>query len=1038
MTHHMRSRLRCMIGAALAGLILATSSAAFAQSQTEGAIGGSVSDQSKAVVPGVSVTAKNAATNVSSSATSDATGHFTITRLQPGDYAVEFMLSGFGTVNRNVVVEVGRVTNLDVALGIAGQTETVQVVAEAPVINRESTEVSTNINQASLENLPVSARRWSNFVLGTPGAAPDGTFGLISFRGISGLLNNNTVDGGDNTQAFFAEERGRTRLSYSLSLGAVQEFQVTTSNYSAEYGRAAGGVVNAVTKSGTNKFSGEGFYFIRDNKWGASNPFTTQAQKQADGSFLTVGIKPIDRRQQFGAAAGGPLQTDKAFFFFSYDQQVRNFPGTAVPSNPAAFFAPLSAAELATLASRGVSATAANDGLNFLQTLTGTVARTGDQTLLFPKIDVHMSNNSTFALSYNHLRWSSPAGVQSAATVANGVDNWGNDYVSEDWLIGRFSSVHGSRLTNQITFQWGRDFEYETSQDPVPGEPVAAGTNRSPNVSITNPSFSFGKPNFLERRAYPDERRIQVSDTATVVSGTHLMKFGVDINRSHDTLDNLFQEGGVYSYSTRADFISDYELTQKLNSVGRFYTSFNQGLGPTAFSFATVDYAAFMQDTWHVKPLLTLSLGLRWEYEQMPSPQIPNPLEPRTASFPSDKNNLGPRVGVNWDVTGKGQTILRGGYGIFYGRVINSTISNAITNTGMATGQLSLLVLSNQAGAPIYPNLIPNAASSPSKPNIVFFEPNMQNPMIHQFDLIFDQQIMPNTVLSVSYVGSQGRHLPIFIDQNLSAPTTTITYTASGGGPADGLVTVPLFTGTRPNANFNQMTQITGGVNTSYNALVLALNRRFTDGLQVQTSYTYSRATDNGQSSQTFTTANNVLNPFDLSLEQARSNFDVPQRFSFSAVWQPKGMLSGFTFAPVIGASSGSPLTPGVSGNAPPTTKISTGILGDAGTNRLPSIERNSYRLPKTVSVDLRISRSFPLQGKAKIEALLETFNLFNRINYTSENTTLYTIGGTATAPNSYTTPCSDRSRTRITACSRRGRGKSRSGFASTSSRYEA
>jgi hypothetical protein len=687
------------------------------------------------------------------------------------------------------------------------------------------------------------------------------------------------------------------------------------------------------------------------------------------------------------------------FFFFSYDQQKRNFPGTAIPNNAGAFFAPLNAAELATLASRGVNAAAANDAFTFLQSLTGTVARTGDQTLLFPKIDVHMSNNSTFALSYNHLRWNSPGGAQTGATVANGVDNWGNDGVSEDWLIGRFSSLHGSKLTNEIRFQWGRDFEFQFSQDPVPGEPVVPGTNRSPNVSITNPSFSFGKPSGLERRANPDERRIQVSDTATFAAGAHLVKFGVDVNRTHDTLDNLFQEGGVYNYSTRADFISDYELTQKLNTVARNYTSFNQGVGPTAFSFATLDYAAFVQDTWHVKPQLTLSLGLRWEYEQMPSPQIANPLEARTASFPSDKNNWGPRIGVNWDATGKGQTVLRGGYGIFYGRVINSTISNAITNTGMATGQLSLLVQSNQAGAPIYPNLIPNAASSPSRPNIVFFEPNMQNPMIHQFDMIFDQQIMPNTVLSVSYVGSQGRHLPIFIDQNLSAPTTTLTYTASGGGPADGLVTVPLFTGTRPNANFSQMTQVTGGVNTSYNALVLALNRRLTSGLQVQTSYTYSKATDNGQSSVTFSSANNVLNPFDLSLEEARSNFDVPQRFSFSAVWQPKGMLSGFMFAPVIGASSGSTITPLVSGNAPPATRVGTGILGATGTNRLPSIERNSYRLPKTVSVDLRVSRSFQLQGTAKVEALVEAFNVFNRINYTSENTTLYTVAGNATAP---------------------------------------
>ncbi len=467
MTYVKRSRLACTVAAFLV-LMFTHNPLLFAQSTTEGAIGGSVSDQSNAAVPGAAVTATNTATGSTGTAVSDGAGRFTITHLQPGPYSVEIALSGFATQNRNVVVEVGRVTHLDVTLGVAGQTEAVTVTAEAPVINRESAEVSTNINQTSLENLPVSARRWSNFVLSTPGAAPDGTFGLISFRGISGLLNNNTVDGGDNTQAFFAEERGRTRLSYSLSLGAVQEFQVTTSNYSAEYGRAAGGVVNAVTKSGTNKTAGDAFYYIRNNKWGASNPFTTQ-QKLVNGVFTSVRIKPEDVRHQFGAALGGPIRQNKVFYFLSYDQQKRDFPGTAVPGNPTNFFAPLSSTELATLAGRGINAAQANDGLAFLQSLTGVVERTGDQRLFFPKLDWQINDNHALAVSYNHLRWKSPAGVQTAATVQRAVDNWGDDFVDGDWAIGRLTSVLGPRLTNEVRFQWGRDFEYQISQAAIAG-----------------------------------------------------------------------------------------------------------------------------------------------------------------------------------------------------------------------------------------------------------------------------------------------------------------------------------------------------------------------------------------------------------------------------------------------------------------------------------------------------------------------------------------------------------------------------------------
>src|SRR5688572_16174486 len=231
-------------------------------------------------------------------------------------------------VNENVIVEIGRETPLEVSLSGGPVTGSVDVSAEAPVINTTQQDFSTNINQTSINELPINGRRWSQLALLTPGAVPDGNFRLISCRGISGLLNNNTIDVGDNNQAFFAEERGRTRISYSVSQAAIREFQVNTSSYSAEYGRSAGGVVNAITKSGTNDFHGGLFYYQRNNKWGARNPLSTISQ-QINGVFTPVGFKPKDVRHQFGGTIGGPIVRDRAFFFFSYDQQKRNFPGLA-------------------------------------------------------------------------------------------------------------------------------------------------------------------------------------------------------------------------------------------------------------------------------------------------------------------------------------------------------------------------------------------------------------------------------------------------------------------------------------------------------------------------------------------------------------------------------------------------------------------------------------------------------------------------------------------------------------------------------------
>ena len=330
----------CRAGLVLAFLAIFTGAASrrgFAQSTTEGAIGGTVTDQTKAVVPGATVTAKNNATNTTTTAVTDASGHFTVIRLNPGTYTVDVSLSGFTPFNQGgIIVEVGRVTNMDVTISVGGQVESVSVVAQAPVINRESSDLSTNINQTSIANLPVSARRWSNYVSEharrRPGrhVRPDQlsrNFRIAQQqhrgrrRQHAGILRRGARP---HAPELLAEPRRRAGIpGHDVEL-------------LREYGRAAGGVVNAVTKSGGNKVQGEGFYYIRDNKWGAQNPFTTTI-KQVDGVYQTVPFKPEDQRNQYGVSIGGPLKQNKLFYFFSFDQQRRDFPGMAVPSNPTAF-----------------------------------------------------------------------------------------------------------------------------------------------------------------------------------------------------------------------------------------------------------------------------------------------------------------------------------------------------------------------------------------------------------------------------------------------------------------------------------------------------------------------------------------------------------------------------------------------------------------------------------------------------------------------------------------------------------------------------
>ncbi len=1057
--------IRC---SCMAVLVLVLAMGAWAQSTTDGAIGGTVTDSSGAVVPNAKVTVKNLGTNIEQNVTTDETGYFRVGKLQPAVYSVMVEAQGFAKFTaERVVVQVGSVTEINATLNVASAGATVVVSSEAPQINTTSPEFAPVIDQTAINNLPINGGRWSNFVLLTPGAVNDlNGFGLVSFRGVSTLLNNNTVDGGDNNQAFFSEERGRTRIGYSSPKAAVQEFQVNTSNYSAEYGRAAGAVVNTVTKSGTNQFHGEVYFYDRDNSWGATNPFTTLTTRQSNGSFATNPYKPEDVRKIYGFGIGGPIIKEKLFFFFAFDRYDKNYPGTAKASNPAAFFAS-PAADLSThggscatlntssfsdpnqrAATQGACtlfnnlalpdyATAVqdyNNGLNGLLSETGTVPRKGLATIFFPKIDWQINSKNHATVEVNRMRWASPAGIQTQASNTFGIASFGNDYVRDTWGVAKLYTILTNSLSNEARFQYGRDFEFEFAQPPTTYEQTNFVTSPnfpgytnplglSPDVFITN-GFDMGVPTFLQRPAFPDERRTQFADTVSwTASGKHAFKFGIDIAHTNDLSENLRFQYGSFSYTTIGNYLSDLMSPNKCGSAHNTpcYSSYQQAFGPLGFTFDTTDYALFVEDNWRVLPRFTLNLGIRYEYEGLPRPFLPNPNVLNTQTLPKDTNNWGPRVGFAWDIFGDGKTSLRGGYGIYYGRIINSTIYNALTNTGVKGGQFSFRFNATQAGAPAFPKLLLAQPAAAGALSIVFFDPRFQAPSVQETDLTIERQLWWKTALSVSYLGSFGRSLPDFVDTNINrALATTVTYNVGTGGPLTGpTYTTVKYVGPRPNPSFGAMTNIFSGISSNYNALAVQLNKRLSNHVQFLYNYTWSHSLDFGQNGSTFTDTNDLLDPFNIRTEYGNSIFDVRQRSVLSAViespWKANGALgyfvNGWLLAPIYQAQSGLPYSLTTSGSAP--GGLSGGVNGSGGRAGIDVVGRNTFRFPRTQIVDLRLSKKFVFAERFGIEVLGEGFNLFNHVNVTGINTTGYIIstsGTTTTSSGSVTcssaSPC--------------------------------
>lgn len=986
--------MRAITAIGLTVCLLGTVPEAWAQAQLgTGSIGGTIEDTSGAVLPGATVTVTNMGTGLVRTAITNEAGQFNVGVLPPGDaYRVRVVLDGFGTVEQvDLTVNVGRTTTLRLRLPVGGLTDAITVSAESPVIDTTRTEETYLIDRRQINDLPINGRRADQFALLAPGVTRDGRFGLLSYRGQSGVFNNFTMEGNDDNQAYFSEARGRNRIASNVSANAIQEFQVGLSNFLPEFGRSAGGSINAVIRSGSNQFMGDGFYYFRNDSLNARDPLST--------------IKPEEKRQQFGGSFSGPAKRDKLFFFFNYDQQLRNFPliiedlsgvlTSGLPANPTA--ADLQAFEAGTSFLRGQFPGGAPGN---------TIPRNANQNLVLGKVDWNASPSNTVSMTYNHLNARGQNAIQTPLVLGN-VGRNGTDDVRIHSFNTRLTTIVSSRAVNEFRFQASRNHEFQFANQPPPQVFVGG--------------FSFGRANFLERPALPDERRLQFVNNFSYTAGRHLLKFGVDVNRVRNIIDNPRNFGATYSYSNALTFGRDL-----LNPAGQNYSSYSQDFGLSGIDFSTTDYAVFAQDQWRTRNL-TVNYGLRYDYQSNPSPIAPNPEVQETSRINKDRTNFGPRVGVAYDVGGDGRTVVRTGYGIYYGRTPNGTIQNALRNTGLfdtTRSTVGLTLRRGDAAAPVYPNTLPTLPEA-ARGSISLFtlDPDFGRPRMQEFNLGIEREVITNMAVSASFVYTKGDRLPVSLDANLPAPQFTRLYQLPDGT----IIDVPFSAGvirtaagvaqsvnlSRPNPNFGSISRQGSTGQTWYRALLVEVKRRFDSGFQFNVAYTLAKAENlsgsgngGGSGSESPFSGSNLFNQFDPEANRAAAPTDQRHRLVFNGI---VNLPYRFRMSGIMTAESGRPYSAGVSVPSIPFTVDGVqyngfgGLLGQGGggdRNLAPNIERNSDYGVANYRTDLRVARDFRIAGSLVTEVVAEGFNIFNRSNFNGFRSTLYEARSTtATTP---------------------------------------
>jgi hypothetical protein len=994
------------------------------------AISGTVRDPNGALVPGAQIVVSNPSKGVSLTLQSSDSGVFNVPALLPaGGYDVTIDKAGFNRYEvKDFELAVGQNLNLDASLTLASTNQQIEVVGTAPLVDETKTDVSQVITSEQILDLPINGRRVDTFVLLTPGVTNDGNFGLLTFRGVA---NGNTflLDGNDSTEQFYGENNGRTRITSQISQDAVQEFQVVSADFSAEYGRAMGGVVNTVTRSGTNNLHGTAFFFYRNQNFDAADAYSG-------------GLNPNDWRLQSGISIGGPVIKNKLFFFINGDFTRRNSPivdsyvntyidpvthnfqpynpnkVTANPDNPSGAATPNGCNSTVVASGLLIATPAQCSAINaLLPRFFGLVPRDVDQDLAFGRLDYHISDRNTVSASLNFMHFKSPNGLQQttvASTSGAAVNSNGNDSARVRNGKATWTSVINANVVNTFRYGLNTDLQGDSLN------PALNGTLGFLDVSAAG--VTLGAVNYLPR-VEPNETRNEFGDDLSWTVGKHILKFGTDIATTNDYSYFIQNIHGAYTYPNLTAFALDYSG----NTTGaKNWSGYSQAFGNPTTNTRINDFDFYVLDQWRATSKLTANIGLRYEYSKLPQPPVCNTAVPLTCHINSPAKNFMPRIGLAYKLNDK--TVLRAGYGIFYARVMGASLQDLYTGNGVVTVSDSLASSNTAqlAAGPVFPNILaaPPTGATVSAASIQFAAPNWSAPYSEQALVGVERQITSTMALTVSGIWSRGIHLYGVVDTNLPPPTNTanVTYNIA----PNNITTMTTYTtpvllgvggaGKRPNGAFGGMYEDENGVESFYDALAVQLNKRFSHGVQGILSYTWSHELDDGQgfgqATQNIFLSNNFswLQNNNFRADYGNGEEDQPQRLSLAWIWQPtlvhrdgklfKYLVNNWQLSSITTIGSSRPYTnPTISDSSTPavTGQFSTFSINGTGlSGRVPFLAENAVWQPALYREDVRLTKSLPFGDRYRVDLSFEAFNISNSWSPTVMRGGAFTESGTS------------------------------------------